>query len=219
MKTDEVSGRAFKMTRHICPNKAPEGFEDADAAEEPSGYWRTVKDGCRTQVEEMNMKLLVKKAQQGDADAFIELIERNKMTLQRIAYGYFRGEEDVADAIQDTILDAFEHMQELKKPEYFRTWLVRILMNNCNQIYNRNRKSCRLEELPEIAGDISGTSDVEFHEMLRSLPEDSRVIFLLYYGEQFTTREIGQLLNMKEATVKSRLHRGKQKLRAQMQVV
>ena len=110
-------------------------------------------------------------------------------------------------------------MQELKKPEYFRTWLVRILMNNCNQIYNRNRKSCRLEALPETAGDISGTSDVEFHEMLRSLPEDSRVIFLLYYGEQFTTREIGQLLNMKEATVKSRLHRGKQKLRAQMQVV
>jgi len=165
------------------------------------------------------MGILVKKAQQGDADAFIELIEQNKMTLQKVAYGYFRGEEDVADVIQDTILDAFEHIRELKKPEYFRTWLVRILMNNCNQIYNRNRKSCRLEELPETAGDISGTSDVEFHEMLRSLPEDSRVIFLLYYGEQFTTREIGQLLNMKEATVKSRLHRGKQKLRAQMQVV
>ena len=165
------------------------------------------------------MKILVKKAQQGDADAFIELIERNKMTLQRVAYGYFRGEEDVADAIQDTILDAFEHLRELKKPEYFRTWLVRILMNNCNQIYNHNRKSCGLEEVPETAGDISGTSDVEFHEMLRSLPEDSRVIFQLYYGEQFTTKEIGEMLHMREATVKSRLYRGKLKLRAEMQVV
>lgn len=79
------------------------------------------------------MNRLVKKAQQGDADAFIELMEQQKMTLQRVAYGYFREEEDVADVMQDTILDAFEHIQSLKKPEYFRTWLVRILMNNCNR--------------------------------------------------------------------------------------
>ncbi len=166
-----------------------------------------------------DMSILVKKAQQGNADAFIELIEKNKMTLQRVAYGYFRSEEDVADAIQDTILDAFEHIHKLKKPEYFRTWLVRILMNNCNRIYNQNKKSCALEELAETAGNCPGTADVEFHAMLRSLPEDSRVIFLLYYGEQFTTREIGQLLHMKESTVKSRLHRGKEKLRAEIQVV
>ena len=165
------------------------------------------------------MSILVKKAQQGDAEAFIELIEQNRMTLQRVAYGYFRGEEDVADVIQDTILDAFEHIRKLKKPEYFGTWLVRILMNNCNRLYNQNRKSCGLEEVPETAGDSSGTADVEFHELLRSLPEDSRVIFLLYYGERFTTREIGQMLNMKESTVKSRLLRGKQKLRLGMQVV
>ncbi len=165
------------------------------------------------------MGILVKKAQQGDADAFIELIERNKMTLQKVAYGYFRGEEDVADVIQDTILDAFEHIRELKKPEYFRTWLVRILMNNCNRLYNQNKENCGLEEMPETAGDVSGTADVEFHELLRSLPEDSRMIFLLYYGEQFTTREIGQMLNMKEATVKSRLHRGKKKLRVEIQAV
>ena len=165
------------------------------------------------------MNKLVKKAQQGDADAFIELMERNKMTLQRVAYGYFRGEEDVADAIQDTILDAFEHIRELKKPEYFRTWLVRILMNNCNRLYNQNKKHCKISELSQETVAASGTGDVEFHEMLRSLPEESRLIFQLYYGEQFTTNEIGQMLRMKESTVKSRLHRGKEKLRVEMQVV
>ena len=165
------------------------------------------------------MNKLVKKAQQGDADAFIELMERNKMTLQRVAYGYFRGEEDVADAIQDTILDAFEHIRELKKPEYFRTWLVRILMNNCNRLYNQNKKHCKISELSQETVAASGTGDVEFHEMLRSLPEESRLIFQLYYGEQFTTKEIGQMPRMKESTVKSRLHRGKEKLRVEMQVV
>ena len=141
------------------------------------------------------------------------------MTLQRVAYGYFRGEADVADVIQDTILNAFEHIRELKKPEYFRTWLVRILINNCNRLYKQNWKSYGLEEVPETAVSSSGMGDVEFHEMLCSLPGDSRTIFLLYYGEQFTTREIGQMLHMKETTVKSRLHRGKQKLRAEMQIV
>lgn len=165
------------------------------------------------------MSILVKKAQQGDADAFIELIERNKMTLQRVAYGYFRSEEDVADVIQETILHAFEHIRELKKPEYFRTWLVRILMNNCNRVYNQNKKRCSLEEYTETVQSTSSPGDVEFHEMLRSLPKDSRLIFQLYYGEQFTTKEISEMLHMREATVKSRLHRGKQKLRAEIQVV
>lgn len=88
------------------------------------------------------MNRLVKKAQSGDADAFIELIEMNKMTLQRVAFGYFRDEEDVADVIQDTILDAFEHLQELKKTEYFKTWLVRILMDDMERlIYRRVRTS------------------------------------------------------------------------------
>ncbi len=91
------------------------------------------------------MSILVKKAQKGDADAFIELIERNRMTLLRVAYGYFRSEEDVADVMQETILNAFEHVKELKKPEYFRTWLVRILINNCNQMYNQNKRNCGLE--------------------------------------------------------------------------
>lgn len=162
------------------------------------------------------MKILVKKAQRGDADAFIELMEENRMTMERVAWGYFQSAEDVADVMQDTILDAFEHIQKLKKAEYFRTWLVRILINNCNRLYDQNRKrGCSVEEVPEMSGP-DGAKDVEFHEMLRSLSEDSRLIFQLYYGEQFTTREIAELLHMKEATVKSKLHRGRQKLREEM---
>ena len=60
------------------------------------------------------MKVLIKQAQRGKADAFKRLIEENRQTLQRVAYGVFQNEEDVADAIQDTILDAFEHIGDLK---------------------------------------------------------------------------------------------------------
>lgn len=159
------------------------------------------------------MILQVKRAQRGDTGAFAALIEENKMALRRIAHGFFESEEDVADVLQETVLNAFEHLPELKNARYFKTWLVRILINNCNSLYRENRRSMPFDELPETLPAAPPPSDLEFFEMLRSLPPDSRLIFQLYYGERFTTREIAGMLKMNESTVKSRLSRGKKQLR------
>lgn len=159
------------------------------------------------------MILQVKRAQRGDTGAFAALIEENKMALRRIAHGFFESEEDVADVLQETVLNAFEHLPELKNARYFKTWLVRILINNCNSLYRENRRSVPFDELPETVPAAPPPSDLEFFEMLRSLPPDSRLIFQLYYGERFTTREIAGMLKMNESTVKSRLSRGKKQLR------
>ncbi len=159
------------------------------------------------------MILQVKRAQRGDTGAFAALIEENKMALRRIAHGFFESEEDVADVLQETVLNAFEHLPELKNARYFKTWLVRILINNCNSLYRENRRSVPFDEMPETLPAAPPPSDLEFFEMLRSLPPDSRLIFQLYYGERFTTREIAGMLKMNESTVKSRLSRGKKQLR------
>lgn len=166
------------------------------------------------------MDTLVKKAQRGDVEAFICLMEECKMTMRRIAYGYLGNDEDVADVIQDTILSAYEHMNTLKKEEYFKTWLVRILINHCTKAWRRNKKMISLTDggsMGRAASVDHGRADVEFREMIRSLPKDSRVIFQLYYGEQFTTKEIAGILDMKENTVKSRLRRGREQLRMELQ--
>lgn len=160
---------------------------------------------------------LVRRARRGDAEAFIALIEECKMTLQRVALGYLRNEEDVADAMQDTILDAYEHIGNLKKEEYFKTWLVRILINRCTKRYRMNQHKAYLEDYSEEARSDVEKADVEFREMLSILPDDSRVIFQLYYGEQFTVREIAEILDMNENTIKSRLHRGKKQLRVALE--
>lgn len=160
---------------------------------------------------------LVKRARRGDAEAFIALIEECRMTLRRVALGYLGNEEDVADAIQDTILDAYEHIGSLKKEEYFKTWLVRILINRCTKRYRMNQRKAYLEDYGEEAQSDVGKADVEFREMLSMLPDDSRAIFQLYYGEQFTIREIAQILDMNENTIKSKLHRGKEQLRVALE--
>ena len=81
----------------------------------------------------MNM-LLIKKAQKQDTDAFIQLIEENKTALYKVAKSYLKNEEDIADAMQDTVLSAFEHIGELRSVTFFKTWLTRILINHCNDI-------------------------------------------------------------------------------------
>lgn len=173
------------------------------------------------------MNDLVKEAQNGDAEAFISLMEECKMMLRRVAFSYLGNDEDVADAIQDTILSAYENINGLKKVEYFKTWLIRILINHCTKIWRSNKRLVSFTEeydsgtyRSDICYSESGSfdkADLEFKELLYSLPEDSRTIFQLYYGERFTTREISDILDMKENTVKSRLRRGKEQLRMELQ--
>ncbi|MEZ3506803.1 MAG: RNA polymerase sigma factor [Lachnospiraceae bacterium] len=148
------------------------------------------------------MEQLVKRAKKGDKEAFITLIEGQTETLKRVAYAWLNNEEDIADVIQDTILDAYEHIGQLKKAAYFRTWIVRILINNCTRIYRKNKKHAKFE--------ISTDGHESGKEWLYG------VIFQMYFGEQFTTAEIAGMLHMKENTVKSRIHRGKEKLRRQI---
>ncbi len=169
-----------------------------------------------------NMTQLIKRAKSGDAEAFIRLMEDNKESMKRIAFAYLKREEDVADALQDTILDAFEHIHELRKPEYFKTWLTRILLNNCTGIYRQSKRQSAYDLSAEEyeryspqggSQGVEAQSDLEFHDLLKQLPEDSRMIFQLYFGEQYSIAQIAAILRINENTVKSRLRRGKEQLR------
>ena len=64
---------------------------------------------------------LVKRSISGDADAFLELMEKNSLAMYKVARGILDNDEDAADAMQDTILTCFEKIHTLKNPEYFKT--------------------------------------------------------------------------------------------------
>jgi len=156
--------------------------------------------------------LLIKRAQKHDTDAFIQLIEEYKTALYKVAKTYLKNEEDVADVIQGTILSAYEHIGELKTVSYFKTWLIRILINHCTDVVRQQKRVVSMEQAEEQTGTFL-ESDYEFYELIRELPEKDRTIFLLYYGECFNAHEIAELLGWNENTVKSRLQRGRKKLK------
>ena len=156
--------------------------------------------------------LLVKRAQREDVGAFVELMEKYKTALYKVAKSYLGSEDDIADGMQDTVLAAYEHIKELKNASYFKTWLTRILINQCKDFLRQQKKYVVSDKIAETPYEMP-ENNREFYELIKELPEDYRMIFLLYYGEGFKTNEIAQILDVNENTVKSRLRRGRDRLK------
>ena len=162
------------------------------------------------------MELLVKRAKRGDAEAFITLMEENKQSMYKVARGFLRNQEDIADAMAETVLNCFEKITTLQQDGYFKTWMIRILINNCKDILQKQRRSIPTQDVPEPEERFAGDGDTEFRELIEPLKEQDRSIFTLYYVYGMKTREIAACMEMKENTVVSRLKRGRETLRGVM---
>ena len=155
------------------------------------------------------MNDLVKRAKENDKQAFVELMEFYKQRMYKVAITYLHNDEDVADAIQDTILTCYEKIGTLKQNLFFGTWLTRILINHCKDILQKKQKEMANEMVVEQGYICKELDNYEFEELMQSMDEKYRLILLLYYGEGFKIREIAEILDMDENTVKTRLVRGR----------
>ena len=162
------------------------------------------------------MELLVKKAKRGDAEAFIELIEKNKLSMYRVARGFLKEEEDVADAMSETVLTCYEKVGSLRQDAYFKTWMIRILINHCKDILKKQKRSISMEDIPETEAQAPDGESLEFRELIEPLREQDRSIFTLYYVYGMKVKEIAACMEMKESTVVTRLKRGRETLRGEM---
>ena len=97
-------------------------------------------------------------------------------------------------------------------PQYFKTWLTRILINKCNDIIRSQKKEWVGEVYAEDVGSTSDMEHLEFIQMLQGLDEKYRLIIILYYVQEFRVKDIADLLHMNCATVKTRLARGRKAL-------
>lgn len=162
------------------------------------------------------MELLVKKAKRGDAEAFIELIEKNKQSMYKVARGFLQEDEDVADAMSETVLTCYEKIRSLRQDAYFKTWMIRILINHCKDILRKQKRNIPVWPIPEPEGQETGEGDWQFRELIEPLREQDRSIFTLYYVYGMKVKEIAEFMEMKENTVATRLRRGRETLRDEM---
>ena len=158
------------------------------------------------------MERLVRKAQSGDKEAFIALMESQKLSMSRAALAVKRNQEDAADAVAETVMEAFAQLHTLRQPAYFKTWLTRALICNCYDILRQRRRFVPLEDIPEPAGGEPDDQALDVRESLAALAENDRLVLTLHYLDGLKVKEIAKVLGVKEGAVKSRLMRGRNRL-------
>lgn len=159
----------------------------------------------------------VKRAKQGDVEEIGKILSENVGAMYRVAFGILKNEDEIYDAISNTTVIVFEKIETLKKEEFFKTWLIRILINECYKIYNQNKKIVYLENCtPETLENMQYSdtySDVDMKEVIKNLSKDLKEVVVLYYFENFSVKEIEEILEIPMGTVKSRLSRAREDLK------
>ena len=142
-----------------------------------------------------------------------ELIIASEDMMYHVAKTLLYRDADCADAIQETIVKAFSKLHTLKSDAYAKTWLTRILINECYTVMRKEKKVVSLEDyqMEECATETRDYS--ELYEAISRLSEDARLSVTLYYMEGYSEREIAGILGVTESTVKNRLSRARARLK------
>lgn len=163
------------------------------------------------------LEKLARRAQNGEKDAFVELIEQCKLSMSRTALAILHSEEDAVDAISETVLIAFTKLCGLRQPKYFKTWLTRILIYQCYHLLRQRQKAISLDAVPEGLGEIDCGEErdnvIDIQCVLQELRENDKLILTLFYLEDLSVREIAEMLHIREDAVKTRLSRSRKRFR------
>jgi RNA polymerase sigma-70 factor (ECF subfamily) len=136
-------------------------------------------------------------------------------TLYRISYGLLANEQDRRDAVQECLLKAWEKRKTLREEAYLKTWVTRILINECYAISRKRRRMVLVDRIPEQRDTRRAPPDANLavHDALLNLPEKLRLPVMLHYMEGYGTKEIAGMLRIPQGTVSTRLRNGREKLR------
>jgi RNA polymerase sigma-70 factor (ECF subfamily) len=178
---------------------------------------------------------LAKLARAGDREAFGELVQLYKDKIYHLAYRMLGNRQEAEDAVQETFLRVYMNLGRYDETQKFSTWIFRIGTNLCIDRLRKKKPSYSLDsELPEGEGgdwyamlpseetspeDRFVLSETQRHirKLIESMPEKYKSVVVLRYLHDLSLQEIGEVLDLPVTTVKTRVHRGREFLRQQLE--
>ena len=169
-------------------------------------------------------------AKSGNNHAFEDLYNMTKDSAYFVAYSITKNEHDAMDILQDSYIKAFNNIDTLKQPEVFDNWLNRIVSNNSKN-YIAKKKPMLFGDITddfvnEADGEVFIDKDSTPHEVVESketsrlvmeiidrLPEDKRLIVLMYYYQEMMVKEIAEALELPVTTIKYKLLSARQDMK------
>lgn len=147
-----------------------------------------------------------------DTEEFAEKIVAMQDTLYRVSYSLLREKCDREDAVQECIRRAWQHRAQLRNDDYMRTWVTRILLNECYSILRKSAREFPQENLPDRTAPPD--ANAMLHDTFMCLNPRLRVVMVLRFIEDYDIKSIARTLRIPEGTVKSRINRARKELGA-----
>lgn len=183
-------------------------------------------------MEQLEAKI-VKRAQKGDALAFAELVELYKDKIYNLSYRMLGNAHDAEEAAQETFLRVYANLKKYDSRHKFSTWIYRVGTNGCIDRLRKKKFDASLDapldaeeegaDLYSILPSKAQTPDelivhketrMLLQEAIEQLPAAYRAVIVLKYIEDLSLQEMADILSLPVSTIKTRLHRGREALRA-----
>lgn len=166
--------------------------------------------------DENSETFLIKKAINGDAESFTELMKIYKTYLYKIAFSYVKDEQKALDILQECVYRALLNIEKLKKPKFFKTWITKILINVSINYIQKESKIVYLEngvpEKPQHSS-LHIEDKLDLYDAIDCLREDYKTVIVLKYFNDLSINDISSIMELPINTVKSHLKRAKDELR------
>ncbi|MGG4146358.1 sigma-70 family RNA polymerase sigma factor [Paenibacillus algorifonticola] len=163
---------------------------------------------------------LIKSAQRGNGQDYLTLFQKHEEAVYRIAFIYVKNQEDALDVVQETAYRSFKSISKLKDARYFKTWLIKIAISCSIDLLRKRQKMLQLQ--PEYQDLIQEPSNMDIsltlslRELIETLDKDEKSVIMLRFYQDFTLREVKDILGIPLGTAKTILYRALRKLRLQV---
>lgn len=164
---------------------------------------------------------IVQQAIAGDKEAFEQLLILEEEKLFYTALSYVGQKEDALDAIQEAACKAYLSVGQLKQPEFFSTWLFRILIHECYRLLKKGQKMIPYEE-SELLNRLQHKENVvvnpiDLSEAIKQLNHSQQMAIILFYYYDLPMKDISEVMEKPVSTIKTYLHRGKKQLKRELE--
>ena len=151
---------------------------------------------------------------------FMCAVETCRDTVYRVALHHFASPPDAEDAVQEVFLRLYTREEDFESQEHLRRWLIRVTVNYCRDVLKSpwRRRRVPMDALPDKPV-FDAPEQRNLYETVMELPEKYRVVLYLFYYEEYSTKEIAELLGLRQTAVTTRLSRGRELLKQQLKEV
>lgn len=168
---------------------------------------------------------LIERAQKGEMNAYGDLMDLHHRTVEKFAFQCGVKADDIQDVTQEVFIKLYRFLHQFQR-DRFTTWLYKITLNTARDYYRKEsrekEKEDKVQEQMNFGGPTSSAEskilvfeeDRELHESIQLLEEKYRIPLVLFYFQELTYEQIGDVMNIPLATVKTRLLRAKEQLKS-----